>query len=230
MDFQTSGLLYGSASTDNWVSGRSDLDLLLIVPEEKLRLLEKQIKIWKSKSEFPVIDGYVLYSSGNVIMAKELYKLESPPYFADTFIPLIDLWNIKNHSQHLFGQEVKAFIREINQEELKKWALSDIKSYWIPLLNSLVSYSKIPLEDKIPLSGLIWVASGVARMLMLSEGNICTSKRVALQWLAAEYGEIRNLVNLLIEEFNNPDNIARTLTAREALVLNDFYLRLFRQM
>jgi predicted nucleotidyltransferase len=33
---QTSACLYGSAATENWVPGRSDLDLVILVPEEKL--------------------------------------------------------------------------------------------------------------------------------------------------------------------------------------------------
>jgi predicted nucleotidyltransferase len=35
MDQHTSACLYGSAVTGNWIAGRSDLDLLVIVPEEK---------------------------------------------------------------------------------------------------------------------------------------------------------------------------------------------------
>lgn len=230
MGLQTSGCLYGSASTDNWVPGRSDLDLILIIPEESIGLLEQKIKKWESDPSHPIIDGYVLYSSAGTMMAKEFYKFERPARLANTYIPLIDLWNIKNKSKHLFGQDFRPFIPEISQQELKDWALKDIKEHWIPMIDNLVSHSTISKETPIPHSTLIWLASGVARIVMLRSGNICSSKLAALQWLSSECNEIKNPINQLIKDFDKPDNAVNTLSTREALALNVFYLHLLNEI
>jgi hypothetical protein len=137
---------------------------------------------------------------------------------------LIDLWNAKNRSKHLFGDDIKKYIRDIDQEELKDDALKDIKNQWIPTLKDMLHGKP---EAKIPLAPLIWTASLVARQLMLlTKGNICGSKKEALYWLADEYREIREMINLLIKDFEKPDEIAMAFNSKEALILVNFCLRL----
>jgi hypothetical protein len=229
MEKQTSACLFGSSMTNDWIAGRSDLDLFVIVPEKKLELFGNKIKEWHSNPANPLLDGYVLYASANGTMVKEFHKFEKTRLVRD-FIPLIDLWNVKNRSKHLFGQDVTQFVREISREELKAWAFWNIENHWIPLINDIVSRSTVSSEIQIPLSTLIFMASGVARILMLTKGNICSSKREALQWLANEYFEIRETINLLQAEFEKPNNVAHTLTASQAVKLGDFYLKLLRDM
>src|SRR5579863_5670498 len=168
MDQQTSVCLYGSATTDDWVTGRSDLDLFAFIPEEKIELFGEKIKIWKSKPGNPILDGFVLYRSGNVQMVREFHKFEKATRLTANFIPMIDLWKVKNQSVRLFGQDMKTFVREISPEELKDWAIKDIENHWIPHLNVVVSGGDASPERKIPLSTLISMASGVAQMLMLA--------------------------------------------------------------
>lgn len=226
MDQQTSACLFGSSLTEDWVAGRSDLDLFVIVPEAKLELLGDKIKEWHSNPAHPLLDGFVLYASAYGTMVREFHKFENARHLGN-FIQLIDLWNVKNRSKHLFGQDVTKFVQEISLEDLRNWAFKDIENYWIPLLSDLISRGSP--EAKIPLSALIFMASGVARMLMLTQGNICASKREALQWLANEYVEIRESINLLIEEFEKPDSIAKSSTATHAFMLGRFYLNLLHE-
>ena len=224
MDQQTSACLFGSSLTDDWISGRSDLDLFVVVPEEKIELFGEKIRMWQSKPEHPTLDGYVLYSSGNVAMVREFYKFENAFRLTEKFIPLIDSWNIRNRSRHLFGKDMNTFVREISQEELKDWAFKYIEGHWIPLLNDLILRGSP--EAKIPLSALIFIASGVARMLMLTKGNICSSKREALQWLADEYIETREIINLLKEDFQKADTVANTFTASQSRILGNNLLKI----
>lgn len=230
MDQQTSACLYGSAATDNWVAPRSDLDLLALVPEEKIELFREKIKIWKSKPGNPILDGFVLHWSGNVQMVREFNHLEKATRLTANFIPLIDLWKVKNQSVHLFGEDLKTLVREISPEELKDWAIKDIENHWIPHLNAVVSGGDASSERKIPLSTLISMASGVAQMLMLARGNICSSKRELLQWLADEHTEIKEMINLFREDFEKTDDLAITLGIREANTLGRFYLGLLREV
>lgn len=227
MDQQTSACIFGSSLTDDWVVGRSDLDLFIIVPETKLELVGEKIKVWHSNPINPLLDGFVLYSSAYGIMVRELHKFEKARKLGN-FIPLIDLWNVKNRSKHLFGEDVTRFVQEISQEDLKVWALNDIEKYWIPLFSDLISRSDISSEAKIPQSMLIWTASGVARMLMLTKGNICSSKREALKWLADQNIAIREIINKLSLEFEKPDDIADTFTTDQTVTLGKYYLQLFR--
>ena len=54
--------LYGSAATGNWVPIRSVLDLIVLVPKEKLDLLGQKISewAWSSTPRYPILDGYAL--------------------------------------------------------------------------------------------------------------------------------------------------------------------------
>lgn len=226
MEQQTSACLFGSSLTDDWVAGRSDLDLFVIVPETKIELFGEKIKEWHSDPARPLLDGFVLYPSAYGTMVREFHKFENAKFLGN-FIALIDLWNVKNRSKHLFGEDVTKFVQEISQEDLKIWAFKDIEKYWIPLLNEIISRGSP--EAKIPLSTHIWLASGVARILMLTKGNICSSKRMALQWLADEYIEIRETIYSLKEDFEKPDNLANTLTTDQAFMLGRYYLRILRE-
>ena len=74
------------------------------------------------------------------------------------------------------------------------------------------------------------MASGVAQMLMLARGNICSSKRELLKWLSDEHIEIREMINLFREDFEKSDDLAITLSARQASTLGRFYLGLLRKV
>lgn len=229
IDQQTSACLYGSATTGEWIPSRSDLDLFLIVPEEKLALVGQKIEIWQARPDAPKLDGFVLYSSDHLTMAREFHQFDKAVRLTESFIPLIDLWNIKNRSTHLFGKDVKTFVREIDLEELRAWALKDIQGHWIPLIDDLVSRANISSEATVPLSSLIWMASAVARMLMLTRGNVCSSKREALRSLASEHIELTEIINVLRAEFDQPDDMARTFSTEQTVKLGKIYLRLLRE-
>lgn len=142
---------------------------------------------------------------------------------------LIDLWNIKYRSKHLFGLDLKGFVRDISQEELRDWAIHNIKHFWIPMMNEGLSLGDSLSKSRIPLSKLVWTASGVARMLMLARGDNRSSKREALQWLAGESPDISQIVGLLSEEFEKPDCIGTTFTTENTHELGRAYLRLLHQ-
>jgi hypothetical protein len=65
MECQTSACLFGSAVTADWVPSRSDLDVLIFIPKEKLDLVGKQVRAWSWRDGNPILDGYVVYSSGD---------------------------------------------------------------------------------------------------------------------------------------------------------------------
>src|SRR5258708_25736130 len=150
MEHQTSGCLFGSAATDDWVPARSDLDLLVLIPEEKIELFGRKITEWQSNPTNPVVDGYVLFSSENIPMVKPFHEFDKPA-LPTTSIWLMDLWNIKNRSKHLFGQDLKPYIREVGQEELQDWAIKNIKEHLIPHISLLLSGSKLSPEARMSL-------------------------------------------------------------------------------
>lgn len=214
IDQQTSACLFGSSITDDWVPGRSDLDLFVIVPETKLEIFGESIKKWHSNSAYPTLDGFILFSSSYGTMVKEFHRFDKSRPLGN-FISPIDLWNIKNRSKYLFGQDVTNFIQDTSIDDLKNWALKDIRNHLIPHLSYITANSNLSPGDKLPLSALIQIASSVARMLMLTRGTICSSKRDALLWLSNEYIETKEIVNLLIIDFNKTDERANAFTPQQ---------------
>lgn len=65
---------------------------------------------------------------------------------------------------------------------------------------------------------------------MLARGNICNSKRESLQWLSGECGEIKEMISLLIEDFENSDDLAVNFTLRQTASLGRSYLRLLQEV
>jgi hypothetical protein len=229
MERKTSGCLFGSAATDDWVPARSDLDLLVLMPEEKIELLGRKLTEWKLIPKNPLLDGYALFSRGNIPMVKRFWDYDKAA-LPTTSIWLMDLWSIKNRSKNLFGQDLKPFIREISQEELQAWAIQNIKNHLIPHIKLLLSGSTLSPETKMPVTPLILIGSEVARVLTLVKGNICSSKREALRWLADGNPEIREMVNQIREDYEKPDEVAIRFTASQAFTLLEFYLRLLREV
>lgn len=222
----TSACIYGSAMTDDWVEGRSDLDLFVVLPEDKVELFGEKINLWKSNAANPLLDGFILYQTNSGLMVREFHKFENAHRFTEKFITLIDLWNIKNQSKHLFGHDVASFVRNIDIDELRRWSFKYIEEFWLPLLRDLNSRGDPSIQ--IPLSSLIWMASGIARILMLTNGVVCNSKREALRWLGSEYPEVRNTMTELIKDFDKSDLDAFQLPGKQAMALGDLYLHILR--
>jgi predicted nucleotidyltransferase len=103
MGRQTSGCLFGSGATGDWVEGRSDLDLMVLIPSREIEFFARQIEAWRARPSHPLLDGYVLFLSENTLLAKRFHNFDEPARLAAKSIPLIDIWNIKNLSTHLFG-------------------------------------------------------------------------------------------------------------------------------
>lgn len=57
---------------------------------------------------------------------------------------------------------------------------------------------------------------------MLSRGTVCESKKEALQWLASEYSEIRDFVNLLIDDYLKSDEVIPVISSEQSLILRKF--------
>jgi len=224
MDRQTSAFLYGSAATGNWVSTRSDLDLLVFVPKEKLPLLAEKVRAWDSIPKFPILDGYVAYLAGRSLVTIPLERFLKVTYPSDTKIELIDQWFIKNRSKYLFGEDfLNTLTPDISLNDLRKWAFEELKY--------LVGDSQkrdLPKIDVV-LSELIWSISRSARTLMLVRGQVCESKREALQWLANEHDEIAGLAGLLLEHYHRSDDAQVPITEEQSLMLRRFCLELMRR-
>ncbi len=221
---QTSACLYGSAVTGNWVPGRSDLDLVILVPEEKLELLGQKIRewAWASTPKYPILDGYALSRGG--LLVKRLDAFVKVTYPSDATINLVDQWIIKNRSTHLFGNDsISTLFPDISHSQLRAWAFGELEYM------SASNPEGIVPEPKVVLSSLIWSVSWSARMLMLLRGNVCESKREALQWLASEYVEIRKLVCLLLDDYSKSDEVALSITSEQSAILRKFCLGQLRQ-
>ena len=223
MGQRTSGYLFGSASTGHWVPSRSDLDVLILVQEEDLGLLEMRIKDWKSVGGRPILDGFAVFQSGHLVMSKRLEEFSLPAFPVIKDISLIELWIIKNRSRHLFGTEFVSHFPEIEISSLRDWANAEIKRMFGALRSS-----DIPkLEEG--LSGLIWSVSLSARLVMLCRGSVCESKIEALQWLADEYHEIRDILNLLIADYSKSDQQKALITSEQSLILRKFCLEIMQK-
>lgn len=224
IDHQTSAYLFGSAATGYWVAGRSDLDLVVLVPKEKLNLLGEKIRSWTSTPGLPILDGYALSFYGDSPQAMRLEQFLRVTFPSHTNIELMDQWNIKNRSKYLFGKDsINSLFPDISHSDLKAWAIKDLKD----------KFSTKSLEVNLPetkvLLGLTWAVSWAARMLMLSRGTICESKREALQWLANEYAEIGSLVSLLLYDYNKSDSAPMSITSEQSKVLLEYCSQLMRQ-
>jgi predicted nucleotidyltransferase len=218
---QTSACLYGSAATGNWVPGRSDLDLVVFVPQEQLDLLGQKIRewAWRSTPKNSILDGYALSVSRSARVVKRLDEFVRVRYPSEAAIPLIDQWNIKNRSRHLFGNDsVPTLFPDISRSQLRAWAFETLE----PLSASNL-HGNVP-DPNLVLSKLIWSVSWSARMLMLLRGSVCESKRAALQWLASEYAEIRNLVGLLLDDYSKSDEAALSISSEQSVILRKFCL------
>jgi hypothetical protein len=167
------------------------LDLIILVSEEKLELSGQKIRewAWASTPQYPILDGYALSVSSSGCLAKRLDEFVKVTYPSDATIDLVDQWIIKNRSKHLFGNvSISTLFPDISHNQLRAWAFESLKHMLASNPEGIVP------EPKLVLSKLIWSVSWSARMLLLLRGNVCDSKREALQWLATEYVEIRNLI------------------------------------
>lgn len=218
VDRQTSIYLFGSASTGYYISGRSDLDLLIVVPETKLYTVGEKIRSWTWNPELPILDGYVLSSERGIRSAKHVEQFKRVAFPSDANIDLPDQWNIKNRSIHLFGEAIMPKIfPEIGQAQLQAWAIETIRS----LARSNPS-GNVPYNSTFKLSEVIWCTSWAARLLLLSRGQLCESKKEALSWLAAEYVEIAEPVRLLLKDYLKSDKDASSMTEEQAYMLAKF--------
>jgi hypothetical protein len=130
---------------------------------------------------------------------------------------------MKNRSKHLFGLAFAEGLPDIELGHLSEWARKEIRRY--------VSFSPSGevSEAKLVLSGLIWVVSSSARLLMLARGTVCDSKRDALMWLAHEYVDIRELISLLLSDFDKSDVEPISITSAQSVTLRRFVLKLLIQ-
>lgn len=226
LGLQTSACLYGSAATGNWIPGRSDLDLIILVPEKKLELLGKKIRewAWASTPKYPILDGYALSSSGGTCLVRRLDDFVKVTFPSESTIDLVDQWIIKNRSRQLFGNSsIPNLFPDISHEQLRAWALETLSYMMASNPEGIVP------EEKLVLSNLIWGVSWSARMLMLLRGNVCESKREALQWLASEYVDIRDLVCLLLDDYLKPDEVAPSITSEQSAIMRKFCLEQLRK-
>lgn len=211
MGQQTSACIYGSAASGDWVLSRSDLDLLIIIPKEKLELLGAKVRAWDRISTNPILDGYAVFLSGSSLEAISLERLAKVNYPSSERIRLIDQWYIRNRSKKLFGTEqLHTLFPEVSIEQLR-----------ISAFENLRELSKGTQQGGMPkLSRLIWTVSWASRMLMLSRGQVCESKREALQWLANEYSEISSLIALLLKDFYKSDDVSMSITQEQSVLLS----------
>lgn len=216
MGQQTSGYLYGSAATGNWVPARSDLDLLILVSESQLGQLEEKIRIWRGSHRETILDGFVLFSANNILMAKRLEEFHLPAQPLVGEIQLVDWWNIKNRSRHLFGIDFVKGLPDISLKQLSEWARRELRTTLGPSLGGEV------LKVDVVRSKLIWSVSWSARMVMLARGLICDSKQDALKWLARENPEIRDLVGLLLDGYSKSDAEPISITSDQSVTLRQF--------
>lgn len=222
VDRQSSAYLFGSAATGNWIASRSDLDLLILVPESKLDLLGEKIRTWKQDPSRPILDGFAIYFSGKNLMAKRLEEFHLVPRLALAEIQLIDLWNIKNRSRHLFGQDFKAGFPEISVSQLSEWAQKELQNAF-----GSSHGGEVPKADVV-LSKLIWSVSWSARMLLLARGIVCDSKQESLRWLSQEYPEVRETIGLLLDNYSRTDAEPVSITADQDWALRRFCFDLMR--
>ena len=220
MERRTSASLYGSAATGNWIAARSDLDVLILVSESQVESLGKIIERWKVTPGHPILDGFALFFSRNILMAKRLEEFHRQAHSAVSEIQLIDFWNMKYRSKHLFGTDFVKEFPQIELADLSDWARRELGRYFGH------TYSGEMPRIKLVLSKLIWSVSWVARLLMLSRGMVCDSKKDALTWLAQEYIEIREPVSLLLSDFYKSDTEPTAITSNQSETLRGFLFKL----
>ncbi len=219
MNQQTSGLIYGSAATDDWVSARSDLDVIIYL--NSIELLEKftlQFKKWNSLYKSELLDGFLLYKDDSSIRVKRFYNFKNSPCSIDEGILPPDQWKILNESETLFGVDnIREMIPKVSSEDLKKWASDNKHSYWIPSIKAKVNkIGEFPKDKQMSLNELIWITSGVARIKNLESTGQCSSKQDAIKWLIDNTSENKELLKQLLKYYDVPDSEAPKLNLYEA--------------
>jgi hypothetical protein len=104
-------------------------------------------------------------------------------------------------------------LRDVELSELRNWARIELKRSFGPGHSGQVPRVELVLPK------LIWSVSWVARLLLLSRGIICDSKREALKRLAQEYIEIREPVGLLMRDFDKPNSEPITINSEQSEML-----------
>jgi hypothetical protein len=223
MERQTSARLYGSAATGHWVPGRSDLDLIVLLPRPYFRLFGQRVREWKSSlaPKYPILEGYVLSPNAGDHSVMRLEAFETANFPGGTQLEPVDQWNIRNRSKHLFGSDsVSNLVPEITLDELSAWARGHLNRMSVTNPDALLP------EPRVELSKVIWLVSKTARLLLLSKGTFCESKREALEWLANEHPEIQSLVRLLLGDYLKTDDMPVSITSEQSAVLRKFCVNL----
>ena len=218
-DGQTSVYLFGSAATGNWVAGRSDLDLIVIMNDDKMYSLGSKVRDWTWSSDpvYPVLDGFLISSKNNSYSFTRLDSFLKVNFPSDTCIDIMDQWMIKNRSIHLFGSDVVGkFFPEIGINQLSLWAKENLRDMIKSNPDGLLS------KHDVVLSKEIWTISWFSRMLLLSKGEVCESKREALLWFANEFSEVKEIVTLLLDDYFKSDADPAKITADQSLMLRRF--------
>lgn len=215
---ESSICVYGSAVNGNWVSGRSDIDLIILIPQEKVGLLASQVREWSSNPDLPLLDGYSVYQTGRTLNFTNLDAYLRVNYPPAAKMELMDEWVVKNNSVQMFGKtQIKDLFPQINMNQLKAWGIDQINK---------LSKDQVP-EGRVTLPELIWAVSWSARMMMLINGIVCESKKEALTMLGGEYPEIRELINVLLDNYDSKSKGEfNEITPEQSLFLRKFCLDL----
>ncbi len=219
LDGQSTGIIYGSAAIGDWVSARSDLDVIVLI--ESMALIDKvstQFKKWKSSHSHELLDGFLLIKDGSHLTAKSFYNFDSSPKSLSEAILTPDIWKIKNESKVLFGSaNIKSMVRSVDSVEMRKWAKENKKQFWIPSIkNSIAQISLLPQDKLLPLNPAIWIASGAARIKTLEMTGSCMSKQDALSWLIKKGEGPVDLIKMLLENYKISDSAAPKMSKVDA--------------
>jgi|SRR3989344_5459427 len=192
--------LMGSLSYGDFVLGRSDIDLTVVVKEpisqedfkqiEQLHInLEQRHIKWVKRIECQYV---------SLEMFKQLLPIElrRPYYGAGTFYPealfgnewLINNYSLEKHGISLVGPEFKTLIVPIDIKEVQKASARDLFKEWVPKISNADFFKDGHSQS--------YVVLNVCRILFTVIYNEFGSKRASTEWVKKEFPQWKHLIEV----------------------------------
>jgi predicted nucleotidyltransferase len=190
--------LFGSLSYEDFISNRSDIDLLVItnglLSEQELEQIkvfhikiEEDFKDWKERIESS-------YTPLEMFKNKLHINLYRPYFGAGIFYPtasygnewLINNYLVYKHGITLVGPNIKTLIKPVDIKDVKKASIQDLYKEWVPKITD-----EKWLENGHYQSYLVLNLCRILHTVLHGEAS---SKSVSAEWVKKEFPQWKNLI------------------------------------
>lgn len=217
--------LTGSAGTDDWRAGRSDVDLVFLLGRE---LVEGDIRVLRrlhaDSTASCTVDGIYL-TAGQLATGPDAVT-RAPQSVDGVFtvdLPGAQLtwvtWLEVEAGRTLDGGAVIPLFPD-TAERAARSSRHNLRDYWLRLGRRAGIQSRfLPRGARVPASSVAWVALGPPRLVMTIEDGVVASKTQAGRFAAQQWPQFASLLGRVIEYRATGTGAFTNADAREALAL-----------